>query len=150
MIPSTGTLTAQVQVPGPGGSHVLQQKYIISASSHTFTLGRIGVILVVIYEGKPVRFPYELPFLRLYTQLTSALVSMVENKSNTHPSFSHPPLVRKADGCVYFIIVIDVTRSHAASISKTTKNFLPFWAFRRLFRLPTSLNKFTPPQILRL
>jgi len=54
-----GTLTAQVQVPGPGGSHVLQQKYIISASSHTFTLGRIGVILVVIYEGKPVRFPLD-------------------------------------------------------------------------------------------
>jgi hypothetical protein len=118
MIPSTGTLTAEVQVINASGPHVLKLRYILSASSHTFTLGRFGVNLVVIYEGKPARFMYELPFLRLYTQLTSALVSMVENKSNTHPSFSHPPQVRKADGCVYFIIVIDVTRSHAASIYK--------------------------------
>ena len=36
------------------------------------------------------------------------------------------------------------------SISKTTKNFLPFRAFWRLFRLPTSLNKFTRPRISRL
>src|ERR1700691_2239610 len=118
MIPSTGTLTAEVHVLGPDDSHVLKQQYILSASSYTFSLGPIGVKLVVIYEGKPANFPYELPFLRLYKQLTSALVSMVENKSNTHPSFSHPPLVRKADGCVYFIIATDMTRSHAASIYK--------------------------------
>lgn len=118
MIPSTGTLTAKVQVPGPDGPHVLKQQYILSASSYTFSLGRIGVDLVVIYEGKTARFPYELPFLRLYKQLTSALVSMVESKSNTHPSFSHPPLVHKTDGCVYFIIAIDVNRSHVASIYK--------------------------------
>jgi hypothetical protein len=29
------------------------------------------------------------------------------------------------------------------SISKTTERFLPLRAFRPLFRLPTSLNKFT-------
>jgi hypothetical protein len=124
MIPSTGTLTAEIQVPYAGGPHVLKRQYMLSASSQTFTLHKgFGVDLVVIYECKPTRFLYELPFLRLYTQLTSALVSMVENKSNTHPSFSRPPLVRKADGCVYFIIAIDVTRSHAASIYKVQHRF---------------------------
>jgi hypothetical protein len=115
---STGTLTAEVRVPGPGGPHILERQLIISASSYTFSLGHIGVNLVAIYEGKPARFPYELHFFRLYTQLTLDLVSMVENKWNMHPSFSHLQLVRKADGWVCFIIVIDVTRSHVASIYK--------------------------------
>jgi len=51
-----GTATAEVQVPGPGGNHVLKRKDIPSESSYTFALGRIGVDLVVIYEGKPARF----------------------------------------------------------------------------------------------
>jgi len=54
-----GTLTAEVQVPGPDDSHVLKRQYIRSASSYTFSLGRTGVDLVVIYEGKPARFPLD-------------------------------------------------------------------------------------------
>lgn len=113
---STGTLTAEIQLPGPGGTIILQRKDIISGTSDTFTLG-IGVDLVVILQGKQAPFPYELPFLRLYTQLTSALVSIVENKWNTHPSFSHLVFC-KTDGCQYLIITINVTRSRAASIYK--------------------------------
>jgi len=51
-----GTLTAEVQVPGPGGSHIVQRKDIPSATSYTLTLGRIGVDLVAIYEGKTAPF----------------------------------------------------------------------------------------------
>ena len=54
-----------MQVPGPGGAHILKREYILSASSYTFSLGRIGVDLVVILRGKSTRFPYDFPFLRL-------------------------------------------------------------------------------------
>jgi len=54
-----GTIKAEVQVPGPGGVHILQTQNIPSASSYTFALGRIGVDLVVIYQGKSVAFRLE-------------------------------------------------------------------------------------------
>jgi len=54
-----GTIKADVQVPGPGGPHVLQTQNIPSASSYTFSLGRIGVDLVLVSQGKSVRLPLD-------------------------------------------------------------------------------------------
>jgi len=54
-----GTIRAEVQVPGPGGHHVLQTQNIPSASSYTFSLGRIGVDLVLTRQGKNTRFPLD-------------------------------------------------------------------------------------------
>ncbi|KIM75280.1 hypothetical protein PILCRDRAFT_827376, partial [Piloderma croceum F 1598] len=54
-----GTLTAEVQIPYAGGPYIQKQTYILSASSQTFTLGGLGVDLVVIYKCKQVRFPID-------------------------------------------------------------------------------------------
>jgi len=51
-----GTIKAEVQIPGPDGGHILPPQNIPSASSYTFALGRIGVDLVVTYEGKSTPF----------------------------------------------------------------------------------------------
>jgi len=54
-----GTVTAEVLVPGPGGSHVLERRDIPSGTSYTFHLGRIGVDLVAVYQGETRRVPLD-------------------------------------------------------------------------------------------